>query len=86
MATIFSLIHHYQYSYDGQGFRLAEVLNIFCEMTAECIMTILLYLLVDGWMTRWIKYDSIEKKEVYVPIFVFILLVHLIMGGLTFID
>ena len=85
-AAILSIVHHYKYSYDGLGFPYLEYVTVSFEMISESIMTVLCFLLADGWMTYWIKFDFLKKQEIYAPLFTIILLVHLLMGALTFID
>ena len=49
-------------------------------------MTVLVLLLANGWMTRFLKYDIDSKIEIYLPLFAFVVIVHIIMGAMTFKD
>jgi len=43
-------------------------------------------MLANGWMTRFIKYDLEEGFDIYAPLMLLVIMVHLIMGALTVVD
>lgn len=49
-------------------------------------MTLLVLMLANGWMTRFIKYDFEDGMEVYAPLFMLVVMVHVLFGALTFVD
>jgi hypothetical protein len=64
-------------------------LNIFgtlFDMLSECTMTLLLLMMANGWMTRFNKYDIDDGLDIWAPLFMIVLLVHIIFGALIYID
>ena len=60
------------------------------EMISESFITLLIFMLANGWMTRFSNFgsldDNIDNFETYVPAFVLVLMAHLIFGFLTYVD
>ena len=56
------------------------------EMLSESFMTLLIFMLANGWMTRFSNFGLDENVETYVPAFVIVLMTHLIFGFLTYVD
>lgn len=71
---------------DGEGYVLCDVFSTIIDMLSECSMTLLLLMLANGWMTTFIKFDFDEGLEVYAPLFMLTIMVHVMMGALTYID
>ena len=63
--------------------------DVLCSMLAmvnECMMILLFMMMANGWMTVWIDYDTDETVEVYLPLFLLIVMAHLCFACLAFID
>mmetsp|Transcript_17692 Transcript_17692/g.29915 ORF Transcript_17692/g.29915 Transcript_17692/m.29915 type:complete len:113 (+) Transcript_17692:823-1161(+) len=65
---------------------LCDVFSTVIDMLSECTMTLLLLMLANGWMTQYIKFDFDDSLEVYAPLFMLVLMVHVMFGALTFLD
>lgn len=81
-----SYIHNSVYSGNGTGVVALEVFSTIFDMCSECVMTLLVLMLANGWFTRYQKFDYDEGLEIYGPLFVLILMVHIVIGAFTFID
>ena len=55
-------------------------------MVSECIMSLLVLMLANGWYTRFKSFDFDDGLEVYAPLWMLVLIIHIIFGALTFID
>ncbi len=49
-------------------------------------MTMLVLMLANGWMTRFTKIDMDDGMEIYAPLFILVVCVHIIFGALIFIE
>ena len=56
------------------------------DMTSECTMTLLVLMLANGWYSRYFDFDYDEGIEVYGPLFLLIIVVHIMFGCFTLID
>ena len=74
------------YSKDGEGMVLFDVFGTIFDMLSECTMTLLLLMLANGWMTRYLKFDFDDSLEVYAPLFMLVVMVHVMFGALTYVD
>lgn len=54
-------------------------------MINECTMILLLLMIANGWMTKWTKYNM-DDMVWYMPIFGFVLFIHICFASLAFID
>jgi len=55
-------------------------------MLSECIMTFLILMLGNGWMTRFMGLDLEDDCEIYLPLALLVVLIHIALGALTFLD
>jgi len=55
-------------------------------MISECIMTTLVLMLANGWMTRFINYDFDNGMESYAPLVLLVIMVHILFGAISFVD
>lgn len=62
------------------------MLGTIADMVGECIMTLLVLMLANGWYTRFQHFDYDSGLEVYGPLFILILMVHIVFGAFSFID
>lgn len=86
VGIVCDLIHSVNYSYDGKGVLVCDVLGTILDMLSECIMTLLVLMLANGWYSRFNKYDLDDGLEIYAPLFMLIILVHIMFGALSYID
>ena len=63
-----------------------DVIAAMLAMINECLMILLFMMMANGWMTVWVDYDTDETVEIYLPLFLLIVMVHLIFACLAFID
>jgi hypothetical protein len=80
------LIHSINYSYDGQGIIVFDIFGTIFDMLSECVMTLVVLMLVNGWYTRFKTYDLDDGLEVYAPLFLLVIMVHILFGALSYID
>ena len=83
LEIIFKLIHYSAYAYDGEGLVVMDVFSVIAQVTSQFLMVTLLLLISSGWT---INFDTLPDKDLYVPIGGLVLVVHLMIGGLTFVD
>ena len=65
---------------------ICDVLSVIVDMLSECTMTVLVFMLGNGWLTRFMQYDFDDGVDIYAPLFMVIIIVHIIMAALTVID
>ena len=80
------LFHTVTYSKDGQGLVVMDVFGTVFDMISECVMTLLVLMLANGWFTRFQKFDIDDGLEVYGPLWILVLMIHIIFGAFSFID
>ena len=85
MSLMCDLSHWYRYSLNGVGIITIDVLSTIFEMVADGMMSMLLLMLANGWMTHQLQQDE-ETDRVYIPLSIGIFLIHIFTGCLTFID
>jgi len=56
------------------------------DMIGECVMTLLVLMLANGWYTRFKTFDYDEGLEIYGPLWILVLMVHMIFGAFSYID
>ena len=74
------------YMYDGRSHMILDVLGMVFGMLSECIMSMLVLMLANGWMTRFNKIDMDEGMELYVPLFLVVVVIHVSLGAFTYIE
>lgn len=84
-SLITDLIHYAQYSNDGIGFVQLEVITTLFEMISESLMTMLILMLANGWMTYDLKNED-ESEDIYIPIAIVVFMLHIMIGMLTYVD
>ena len=85
-AIICNLVHNMKYSEDGQGIMIMDIFGTIQDMVSECVMTLLVLMLANGWYTRFKNYDFEDGLETYAPLFLLVIMVHILFGALTYID
>ena len=83
LEIIFKLIHYSVYAYDGEGLVVMDVFSVIAQVTSQFLMVTLLLLISSGWT---INFDTLPDKDLYIPIGGLVLVIHLMIGGLTFVD
>jgi hypothetical protein len=87
LGILSNLLHNLKYSQDGHGYLFFDVIRTVFEMSSECVMTLLILMLANGWFTRYEKFDWEDaSSEVYAPLFIFNLFFHIFIGCFTFIE
>jgi len=85
-AILLDLQYHVLYARKGEDHILLDIFSTVFGMVSECIMTTLLLFLANGWYTRFQKYDLDEGMEIYAPLMMLIILVHVMFGIFSFLD
>lgn len=86
VALLCDLAHQVKFSEDGRGLMFLEVMGTILDMVSESIMTLLVLMLANGWMTGFVKNDYDDYLDVWAPIMMVVMLVHVLSGGLTYVD
>jgi hypothetical protein len=55
-------------------------------MLSECVMSFLVLMLANGWLTRFTKFDLDEGIDEYGPLALILIIIHVVFGALTFVD
>jgi len=74
------------FSSSGQEYLVLDIFSEIFAMINECTMILLLMMIANGWMTKWTKYEFDDGIEVYAPLFLLVLMVHICFAALSFID
>ena len=86
VALLCDLAHQVKFSEDGRGWMFLEVMGTILDMVSESIMTLLVLMLANGWMTGFVKNDYDDYLDVWAPIMMVVMVVHVLSGGLTYVD
>ncbi len=82
-SVLFKLIHLLIFTSNGSGVLALEVISIMADVTSQTITGVVMLLLAYGWT---IKQSKAEDMELFVPVFIVLLLVNVATGSLTFIN
>ena len=85
LSIITDLVYWSIYSTDGKGMLVLDVASTMFEMISESMMTMIVIMLANGWMSRNLN-SSFDKYGFYLPLAVLVLCHHIIIGCLTFVD
>ena len=85
-SLVLELISNVIFSRNGDEQLILDVIASLLSMVNECTMILLLMMIANGWMTKWIKYDVDDSIEIYLPLFLLIILFHVAFAALAFID
>lgn len=55
-------------------------------MISECVMSLIILMLVNGWYTRYKNYNIDEGLENYAPFFILCVFVHILFATLSYVD
>ena len=86
LGILFELLHTLIYQSNGRGNILLDVMSTIFDMISECLTSLLILMMVNGWFTRYEKFDMDNGIEIYGPLWILVLMVHIIFGAFTFID
>jgi len=79
-AILFQWINLLVYSFDGEGVKACHVLSVIMEVGSEFFVSLLLILLSWGWTITYLEFGDIEM---FIPLVLMLLVVHLVLAGLT---
>ena len=79
ISYFLNLVHLFSYSRNGEGIRPVELFAQIFEVAGECTVTMFLLLISWGWT---INYQELQDLEVYIPLSVLVVVVHVIIIGL----
>ena len=80
------MVNLWAYASDGEGYQLCDVLSKVSQGFSEVSMSLLLITLASGWKTRYEEIDFDDGLEIYLPMTALVLMVHIILVALTFVD
>lgn len=86
LAILFDFGYHLNYSITGEDDMKLYVASQILFMLSECMMILLLFMMANGWMTVWTKYDTNDGMELYLPFFLFVVIIHIVFVILTMVD
>jgi hypothetical protein len=81
--NFFNLVHNFMFMYDGEGFFILTVFGDLSYMSAQVIVIWLLLMIGYGWT---IKFKTVDEKDIYVIILLFVLMIHLMIVALVYVD
>ena len=79
-------VHLWVYSSNGRGIAFFDIFGLICLMIAEIGVSILLMLFAYGWTLTFQNIDWDNNLEVYLPVSSILIVIHLILAALTYID
>jgi len=89
MFQMFSLLlqtlHLVFYSYNGQGYPVADIFSMISLFMSETTMCILINFLGNGW-TLIPNIMDMDNFDVYLPLIAVVVAAHLIIAGTSYID
>jgi hypothetical protein len=80
------LLHWVNYASDGKGLIVLDVFGTIFDLLSECVMSMVVLMLANGWYTRFKTYDLDDGMETYAPLFLLVVMLHVVFGALSFID
>lgn len=85
-AICCDLTHWVHYASDGEGLIVLDVFGTIFDLLSECTMTLVVLMLANGWYTRFKTYDVDDGMETYAPLFLLVIMMHVLFGALGYID
>mmetsp|Transcript_24566 Transcript_24566/g.30644 ORF Transcript_24566/g.30644 Transcript_24566/m.30644 type:complete len:157 (+) Transcript_24566:663-1133(+) len=85
-AIFMQMLHLYFYAYDGKGSVVLDVVSKVSQSLSESTMVLLFFLLASGWKLRYQDIDYDDNLELHLPMTALVLMVHIIIVALTFVD
>jgi len=82
----FLAVHYWGYSYDGEGYLVLDVFSKVLSGFSEVAITMLLIQMAGGWTLTYADIDVDDSLEIYLPMFALVIMVHIVIAALTFID
>jgi len=79
-------LHLWFYASDGDGLMVLEILSKISQAFSEVCMSMLLFWLASGWTLTYQDIDLDENMEIYIPVMALVVMVHVLLAALTFID
>ena len=81
-SILLQFLHLWKYSYDGSGIPVFHILSIMCGIGSQFFVVLLFVLISWGWTITYLQFGDID---LYIPLVGMLLMLHLIIGGLTYI-
>lgn len=86
LGIMSDLCHQLKYSSNGRGYLVLDVFSTILDGVSSSIMTMLILMMANGWMTSFVKTNEDDYLDLYLPLMMIILFVHIVFGALTFVD
>ena len=80
---LFQTVHYWVYYYDGEGIFVFYVFALINKVIAQVLLIWMLLMMAYGWT---ISYDDLKDKDIYIIVLCFVVMIHMMITGLTFID
>lgn len=80
------VIHLLMYSSNGKGIPFFDIVSLICQMLSEITFSVLLMLIGYGWTISFADLDIDNNLDVYLPIGSLVIVIHLALAALTYID
>lgn len=81
-SIFFKAIYLWTYSYDGIGSTVSDVLSKIISGFSQVAISILLLTLASGWKLRYDTIDIDDGLELYLPLTLLVLIIHIILIAL----
>jgi cytochrome b561 len=71
------------FSYNGEGLFVLYVFAVIAKIVSQVLLIWMLLMIAFGWT---ISYEDLRDKDIFVIILAFVIMIHMMIAGLTFID
>jgi hypothetical protein len=85
-GILFETLHLIFYSYNGRGVPIFDIFSLIGVMLAEIAMSSLLMTIASGWTLNYQDIDWDNNLEIYLPVGAILVIFHLIIAALTYVD
>ena len=86
ISVAFELQSNILFSNSGEEYIALDIISSIFSMINECVMILMLLMIANGWMTKWTKYDFDDGIEIWAPLFLLVLMIHICFAALSYID
>ena len=83
LCVFLEIVHLSKYIYDGRGFFVLTVFSRLSYMLAQVAIIWMLLMIAYGWT---IHFQSVDEKDIYVILMLFVAMIHLMITALTYVD
>jgi glycerol uptake facilitator-like aquaporin len=74
------------YYSNGRGIPFFDIMSLICQMLSEITFSSLLMMIAYGWTITFDELDIDNNLDIYLPIGSVVVVVHLVLAAMTYID